>query len=243
MKKIDLILVLLLCAGSVTFGSASAAIISYNLSDKAPGGLADPDYGLRLDDLFTTPTDSNWTFSFTSSGANVQMDVDTVAMTARIFGTVFGGRDGGSDWVSGTTASWEIDFLYSDGMTVASDGYWAVDYNANNFGWLKLLDDVDLDGDSGSDKDKYIALADYHGGSFVANGGPAPSGPFVSAWLESTDGFIASNTNLSGETYVRPNNDACCKDFGFRAARVPEPASLFIMGIGLLGLAGSRRRS
>ena len=95
---------------------------------------------------------------------------------------------------------------------------------------------------NGSDLGRFIALGDYHGGSFVASAGPNPKGPYVSAWLESTDGFIDSNTNLAGETYVRPNGGNCCMDFGFRAEPVPEPSSLLILVMGLLGLGLVERR-
>ncbi|PCJ22590.1 MAG: hypothetical protein COA96_13965 [SAR86 cluster bacterium] len=223
--------------------SVFAGVISFDVTNKAPGALANPDYGLRLDDLFTSPTNSNWTFSFDSSdGASVQMDVDTDNSTVRIYGTVFGGRDVGSAWDSGTTASWELDFLYSDGVTItdAVAGYWSLDYNADNYGSLKLLDDIDLDGDSNSDLDRYLGIGDYHGGDFVASAGPAPQGPFVSAWLENTDGFIDNIDNLAGETYYRPNGGGCCMDFGFRAdlqpESVPEPAPLLLLAFGLLGL-------
>lgn len=244
MNKLKTLLVSTAAAMLLQAGVASAVIITYDLSDKAPGALADPDYGLRLDDLFSDPTESNWTFSFDDPGASVQMDIDTDAATVRIHGTVIGGRDSGSEWAAETTAIWELDFTYSHLVTIndASTGYWSVAESADNFGWLRLVDEIDLDGIAGTDEGRYIALGDYHGGSFVANAGPAPSGPYVSAWLESTDGFIDNINNLIGETYVRPNGDACCKDFGYRATSVPEPTSLALMSLGLFGLGFNRRK-
>jgi len=225
--------------------SVFAGVITYDITNKAPGALANPDYGLRLDDLFTSPANSYWTFDFNNTaGTSVQMDVDTDNSTVRVYGTVFGGRDIGSTWASETTAFWELDFLYSDGVTItdAANGFWSVDMNANNYGSLKLLDDIDLDGDSASDLGRYIGIGDYKGGSFVASAGPAPQGPYVSAWLENTDGFINNIDNLGSETYYRPNGGGCCMDFGFRADPVPEPASMFLLGSGLVGLALRRRR-
>ena len=225
--------------------SVFAGIITYDVTNKAPGALANPDYGLRLDDLFTSPTDSNWTFDFNNTaGTSVQMDVDTDTAEVRIYGTVFGGRDIGSAWDSATTAFWELDFLYSDGVTItdAATGLWSLDFNADNFGSLKLLDDIDLDGDSNSDLGRYLGIGDYHGGSFVASGGPAPQSPYVSAWLENTDGFIDNIDDLAGETYFRPNGGGCCMDFGFRADQVPEPSSLLILAFGLLGMGLMERR-
>jgi len=225
--------------------SVFAGVITYDLTNKAPGALANPDYGLRLDDLFTSPTNSYWTFDFNNTaGTSVKMDVDTVNATARVYGTVFGGRDGGSTWVSGTTAFWELDFLYSDGVTIddPTSGLWTVDLNADNYGSLKLLDDIDLDGDSASDLGRYIGIGDYKGGSFVASGGPAPQSPYVSAWLENTDGFINNIDDLASETYFRPNGGGCCMDFGYRAEQVPEPSPLFILAFGLLGFGLIKRR-
>lgn len=227
--------------------SVFAGVITFDVTNKAPGALADPDYGLRLDDLFTSPTNSHWTFDFNNTaGTSVQMDVDTDNSTVRIYGTVFGGRDTGSTWDSSTTAYWELDFLYSDAVTITdtANGLWSVNDNANNYGSLKLLDNIDLDGDSNSDLGRYLGIGDYHGGSFVASAGPAPQGPYVSAWLENTDGFINNIDNLGGETYFRPNGGGCCMDFGFRAdpAPAPEPSSLLILAFGLLGFGLIERR-
>ena len=59
--------------------------------------------------------------------------------------------------------------------------------------------------------------------------------PYVSAWLASTPGFYAGADppyEVSG----------CCKDFGFKATRVPEPHTLSLFGVGLLGLGFMRRK-
>ncbi len=221
--------------------NAPADIFSFDLSNKAPGAQNPPDYGLRLDDLFTSPTASIWTFSFDQTdGASVRMDVDTTASTVRIFGTVVGGLDVGTVWQADTIASWDLDFLYDTNITVASDGYWSVPMTSSgfNFGSLELLS---LSGSGGgyfssADIGKTLNLADFKGGDFVASGGPSPQTPYVSAWLQTTADFVEDGNT----SYVRPTG-GCCMDFGFRATPVPEPGSLALLALGLFGISGLTR--
>lgn len=221
---------------------ASASMISYSLSDKGPGAIADPDYGLRLDDLFSR-RDTNWTFSFDDPFASMQMDIDTTNQSVHIHGTVIGGRDIGSAWES--KSLWNLDFLYNDGITIddAINGFWTVDYNANNYGYMELLraEEQDLDGLGGSDIGKFLALGDFHGGSFFDH---TSKGPYVSAWLESTRSFILTNENLANNNFNRPNGGGCCMDFGFQADRVPvpEPSIIALFAAGLFGIGFARRK-
>lgn len=227
--------------GSLAVTSANAAIISYNLSDKDPGAQNPPDYGLRLDGLFGEES-SIWTFSFDST--DVRMDVDTVLGTAHIYGEVIGAKDVGTEWDPVTGYSWYLDFTYTDiTITDPVTGFWhAADdngatnnINLANKGSLQLLSDADVDGayggNDGSDQGEYIAFADYKGGDFFLHG---TKGPYVSAWLANTSGFVPDADNLALNDYNRFG--ACCKDFGFKASNVPEPAPLLLFGTALLGL-------
>ena len=243
MKCLRLVLVLVL-AGSFFASSANADIITYSLSDKNLGAEALPDYLLRVDGLFGVES-SIWTFS--SDSTDVKMVIDTDLATAHIFGDVIGAKDVGAVWDPAAGYSWSLDFLYTDiTITDPTTGYWtapvlpASHINLFNTGSLQLLSDADVDGAIEvpmSDKDEYIALADYHGGAFFLHD---PKGPYVSAWLASTSGFVPSLPGLGVDDYTRFGS--CCKDFGFRATRVPEPSTLTLLGAGVVGLGFMRRK-
>ncbi|NKB38992.1 MAG: PEP-CTERM sorting domain-containing protein [Gammaproteobacteria bacterium] len=247
MNKFRFCLVLL---ASLLVSTANATVFQYSLSNKAPGAVAPPDYGLRLDNLFGTGNNTHWTFSFTQT--NVLMEIDTVAQTARIFGDVIGGNETGiaDEWNSSNGQLWNLDFTYNNiNITDASTGFWQADNTSGTdplagSGLLTLLDDVNVDGIAGNDGGRSIGLADYSSGTagWFNIGGPNPKGPYVSSWLADTQYFVDGSFDpTDAQEYNR--NGACCKDFGFRAERVPEPTSLLLMGLGLLGLARGRRRS
>lgn len=209
---------------------ASAVMLSYALSDKDPGAQFPPDYGLRLDGLFDGDSDREWTFGF----VDVVMDIDTTLDTVHIHGSLVGGEDVGGVWA--TEYDWALDFLYTD-VIVGEDGFWhapdTMGINPTNFGTLTFLSgppDDDVDGIAGSDTGKTIGLADYRGGDFFLH---ADKGPYVSAWLAHTVGFDATEYERTG---------SCCQDFGFKATPIPEPTTLAIFGLGLVGLGYSRRR-
>lgn len=241
MRHLRLLLAFAL-AGTVFATSAHADIITYSLSDKDPGAQNPPDYGLRVDGLFGDES-SIWTFSFNST--DVKMVIDTGAETAHIFGEVIGAKDVGTEWDPIIGYTWDLDFWYTDIIvTDPTTGYWhAADVggdhkNILNNGSLELLSNADVDGDSSSDQGKFIGLVDYKGGDFFFHGS---KGPYVSAWHASTPIFVAdaSVPPLTADDYTRFG--ACCKDFGFKATRVPEPSTLTLLLSGLLGLGFVRR--
>jgi hypothetical protein len=262
-------------------------VIEYTLSDK-PGANAPPPYGLRLDNLFGA---EDWTFSFGNAGSDMTMEVDTDTGVVSIFGEVVGGWDDGdnvnNDWADGTETTWYLEFTYDtdvilDTTTISTTdaGEWYLDYVSDgldsgpglkdgpnnggvNFGYLELLDDVDLDGDALSDQFGIVGLTDHNGGHFDLDG----SNPDVEGWLRQTDGFVEITQSINGDDPVFERNaefsdiqdvngtfdsDALevlatfgrsgTHDFGFNTTPVPAPAGLALFGLGLLAL-GIRRRN
>ena len=104
-----------------TLGASSQAAadpITYQLHNHPNGGAAPPLYGLRLDGLYGDVT-AEYTFDFddTANGAAMFMDWD--GSTLNIYGTAWGGEDGGTAYID--PALWTINFTYSNVTTDAGD--------------------------------------------------------------------------------------------------------------------------
>lgn len=88
----------------------------YDLGNKVTGQVAPPNYGLRLDGLFGSPS-SHWTFDFEAQGAGVQMCNDGLG-TITIDGIAYGGLDVGGAWDPAQEGFLEIHFVYENAACV-----------------------------------------------------------------------------------------------------------------------------
>ena len=226
-----------LLVGMLVSGTASATVWNFDLDNHPDGNQNPPPYGLRLDGLFTGNSSDVWTFSFVDVGLVVD---DAGSGSATISGTVNGGRDTGSDYATGTQASWGLSFTFT-GITIGADGAFTINtgggVDAANTGALTLLDDIDLDGNAGSDQNKAINLVGFMGGTFAEDSyrcsGHPGCGPWVGrAWLNHSIQFGAPATT----------SHIAASDFIFTATPVPEPTALALLGLGLTAFGWRRRR-
>lgn len=202
--------------------SSQALIITHHLMDHPDGNQAPPTYGLRLDGLFSGDADDVYTFSF----LDVEMTIDTGDASdntdgyVEIAGTMLGGTSGDG---KARDTEWDLFFRYDTNILIEEDGSWIVDGSSSgaNFGYIAL----------GADD---IGLADFMGGQFQPDShrcsGHSDCGPWVGI------GWLSHQTTFDSATYT--HYDA--NDFIYT---VSEPAGIFLLGIGLIGLALARRQS
>lgn len=223
-------------------GSASAAIINYNLASHPDGSENPPPYGLRLDGLYTLNSNDVWTFDFDAPSSNMKLILDTHSETVRIYGTAYGGLDVGSGYDADLQGVFQVDFTYSANVTVNDSGLPLLEVEASpeapatNNGFIRPLFTAD-DGSIFITSGETIALEQEMEFFFNntddhrLNCGVDPCGPdtFVGwGWL-----------NHSDSAHIKAS------DWLFTATVVPVPAAvwLFFSGLGALGFVGRRRRT
>lgn len=204
------------------------ANIEYTLENHPDGGAASPYYGLRLDGIGSGDTREVYTFDFEAAGSEMTMIYDDVAGTLTISGTAFGGRDGGSDFVSGTTDVWAISFTYTDVYSCgdslcANSGIGSV--SSLLFGSYDLVSEM-------GNHDYAFQLGTGHRG------------------FTGTSGWGWMNHCPSGEGHgegqysngVGCDNHLYASDWLFTVVDVPAPGTLALLGLGL-AMVGFRKKA
>ena len=123
----------MLGATGIKRAPAAIEVAKYTLSDHRDGGAAPPTYILRLDGLTSRDANDEFTFSVNSPsipnsakadvGVSLWYSFDDITLdpvSIRIFGTVYGGRDTGSDWGGGVAGLWDLDFTYSKNISATA---------------------------------------------------------------------------------------------------------------------------
>ena len=214
---------------SAALSAEAITVGTYTLNNHPDGSATPPPYGLRLDGLFTGNTNEVYTFDFDHASSAMTLTYTGTHIT--IQGQAFGGQDNGSGYVAGTTAVWDIYFDYTVGISQpGGDGGVSdlmVHANGANFGSLSSsLGLFDL-----SDKSDGTGLSFQFGDE---NGGGHRNFNGISGW-----GWLMHGTDC--QTGSDCSNIAY-SDWLFTASPVPVPASVWLFGSSLLGLAGLRRR-
>jgi len=223
----------------------SATIVRFELADHPDGAVEPPTYGLRLDELIdVTDNHDKFTFSFDSThDASVSMfldyddnnsALDLTDDTIHIFGKAYGGWDTGTDWDATLQGLVDIDFTYTanivEGLDGSGDDRLKVNpESSSNTGTIELL---------GWGGDLVSPLVDEDGGKGFS---------FKFSNFEDSKG----NTSISGDPdiyagwgWVNHSGDPhiAASDWLFIGTKVPEPMSLLLMGMGLLGIGFAGRR-
>ena len=223
----------LFALSGVVSGTANAGIYTFDLFSSEFGAERPPNYGLRLDGLYSGNQRDVYTFEFDG----VTMSVDSDLGTARIFGDLIGGTEGDGE---ARTNSWAIDFTYTD-LLIDTDGSWEFqDGVSGGEGTLSL--------DLGAGNFDSFFLVE-----FMGSDGFGPDGDGVNC--RGTDGPWCGNGWLNHS--ITPNLDAndplavanldrhlYASDFLYQGApvSVSEPGTLALLCLGFAGLAASRRR-
>ncbi|MEM7612826.1 MAG: PEP-CTERM sorting domain-containing protein [Pseudomonadota bacterium] len=216
--------VLAIAALGLPFAGAQATVIDsdveYTLNNHPDGAAASPFYGLRLDGLVTGDDSDIYTFDFEAAGSGMTMIYSAADATISIMGTAFGGQDAGSDYAAGTTALWDIAFLYT-GVSVCGSGLCASDGTGTV---SSELGGYNLVAESGNHSYAFQLNTGHRGFTGISGWG----------WLNHCDQIDTSrcDTHLYASDWL----------FTAEPKEVPAPATLLLLGLGLVSI-GARRRA
>jgi len=210
-----------------TAGAAELVIAEYDIHDHPGGAQLPPAYALLLGDVFGS---YNATFSaevYNNTRLTILQDDVTNEFFMEISGTLFGGEDGGTEWVD--PFDLEVNFRYGANVSAIADG-WQVDgFSTLNIGSFTRLDT--------NETTTWYGKTDDAG----MNGPAGVSMTFAS------DGWRVDGDDSSwvGRGWFTQNADGTLshtgsQDWLFTATLVPAPTGTALLGLG--GLAAMRRR-
>ncbi|MEZ6234246.1 MAG: small multi-drug export protein [Phycisphaerales bacterium] len=234
----------MLCAAAVAAASlvgqasASQLLMQSRLADHPDGNAAPPQYGLRIDNLFSQNNagqalvggqSGTTTFSFNAPGANVIIQVfddtnDNVADRVHISGVAYGGRDNGGSYGVGA-GFYAIDYTYTANVGTTAEGWDAARAGATNGGTITALTGA-FAGESWSMTDKNSGNRSFHFESDNHRLGGSS--------LDNSDVYVGRGWHMLD------NGVMGTQDFLFVA--IPLPTTGMLAGAGMLAVAGVRRR-
>lgn len=225
----------LIAAAVCAVPALAGSVTRYRLFDHPDGAQNPPPYGIRLDGLFDGT--STTTFSFDTAEGVIMTVIDNSDMgggiTINIAGVVYGGIDIGSeaDPNHAGTGSYALDFTYSLNVVAEGTGYVVNPPAVGNGGTLNALN---INGEE----------ANFQFNIFEELG---TGNPFkflqdehrLTGFPEAGQDFWVGRGWLS---FANGQPTAGTQDFLFLATMIPLPTPWAMAGVGMLGLAASRRR-
>ena len=149
-----------------------------------------------------------------------------------------------------TNASYQLSNLNGQSFTITGVGYEASWNDSLTIGGVTISNY-----ETGTANEAYVSNFNSNNVSAVTNGSALPSDANISNYLELyllTDNWKYNEITYSKGTYILGFNDTYGKKQGDRdfddlivaitPSAVPVPGTLLILGTGLLGIAGVRRR-
>lgn len=220
-----------LFGGIAMSAAASAGILTetvFDLSDHPDGDRADPTYGLRLDNLFEGDgMGGATTFSFDVVGDTTMTVTDNGGggISIDIVGTVYGGVDGGSDYVFAEGA-YSLVYRYVANVTADGTGWVVTDESAGNGGSLTSLGNADIP----------------NGTVYSFEGFTSDDGPIFKFLQDGhrLDGYEGFDDAWVGRGWHRVDGVSGTQDFLFVGRLVPSPGAVMALACG--GVFGASRR-